>query len=79
MTPSEMQEACNASLAGARELGLEESKASVTLVLPQGFKAPPRFPRGCLLQVKDGGSRLSSFPAKKLLAWVEWAEAQAAA
>ncbi|HCV70532.1 MAG TPA: hypothetical protein DHE23_01605 [Agrobacterium sp.] len=77
MTPAEMKEACNASLTGARELGLEESKASVTLVLPQGFKPPAKFPRGYLLQVKDDGSRLRSFPAKKLLAWIEWAEVQA--
>ena len=79
MTPAEMKEACNASLTGARELGMEDSKASVSLVLPRGVKPPPRFPRGCLLQVKHGGSRLSSFPAKKLLSWVEWAEAQATA
>jgi hypothetical protein len=77
MTPAEMKEACTASLTGARELGLDESKASVSLVLPEGFKPPPRFPRGYLLQIKDDGSRLSSFPAKKLLTWVEWAEAQA--
>lgn len=77
MTSAEMKEACNASLTGARELGLDESKASVSLVLPKGFKPPPRFPRGYLLQIKDDGSRLSSFPAEKLLAWVEWAEAQA--
>jgi len=77
MTPAEMKEACNASLTGARELGLEESKASVALVLPQGFKPPEKFPRGYLLQVKDDGSRLRSFPAKKLLAWIKWAEAQA--
>lgn len=77
MTPAEMKEACNASLTGARELGLDEIKASVTLVLPQGFKPPPRFPRGYLLQVKDDGSRLRSFPATKLLAWIKWAEAQA--
>lgn len=77
MTPAEMKEACSASLSGARELGLDESKASVSLVLPHGFKPPAKFPRGYLLQVKDDGSRLSSFPAKKLLAWVKWAEAQA--
>ena len=77
MSPAEMKEACNASLTGARELGLDESKASVTLVLPQRFKAPPMFPRGYLLQVKDDGSRLRSFPAKKLMAWIKWAEAQA--
>lgn len=76
MTPAEMKDACNASLTGARELGLEESQANVTLVLPKGFKAPPRFPRGYLLQVKGDGSRLRSFPATKLLAWVKWAEAQ---
>ncbi len=77
MTPAEMKDACNASLTGARELGLEESQANITLVLPKGFKAPPRFPRGYLLQVKDDGSRLRSFPATKLLAWIKWAEAQA--
>ncbi|WP_421445328.1 hypothetical protein [Agrobacterium tumefaciens] len=76
MTPAEMKDACNASLTGARELGLEESQANVTLVLPKGFKAPPRFPRGYLLQVKDDDSRLRSFPATKLLAWIKWAEAQ---
>jgi len=77
MTPTEMKEACNASLAGAREFGLEESMASVTLVLPKGFKPPARFPRGYLLQVKNDGSRLRCFPAKKLMAWIKWAEAQA--
>ncbi len=77
MTPAEMKEACNASLNGARELGLDESKASVTFVLPKSFKSPPRFPRGYLLQVKDDGSRLRSFPATKMLAWIKWAEAQA--
>jgi len=77
MSPAEMKGACNASLKGALELGLDESKASVTLVLPKGFKPPARFPRGYLLQVKDDGSRLRSFPAKKLLAWIKWAEAQA--
>ncbi|MGF0520598.1 hypothetical protein ACQEDT_03725 [Agrobacterium pusense] len=77
MTPAEMKEACAASLTGARELGLDESKASVSLVLPEGFKPPPRFPRGYLLQIKDDGSRLRSFPAKKLMAWVELPEAQA--
>ncbi|MDR5008280.1 hypothetical protein RGK87_04560 [Agrobacterium fabacearum] len=76
MTPAEMKDACNASLTGARELGLEESQANVTLVLPKGFKAPPRFPRGYLLQVNDNGSRLRSFPATKLLSWIKWAEAQ---
>ena len=77
MTPAEMKEACNTSLTGTRELGLDESKASVTFVLPEGFKPPPRFPRGYLLQVKDDGSRLRSFPAARLLTWIKWAEAQA--
>lgn len=77
MTSAEMKEACTASLTGARELGLDDRKGSVSLVLPKGFKPPARFPRGYLLQIKDDGSRLSSFPAKKLLAWIEWAEAQA--
>ena len=77
MTPAEMKDACNASLTGARELGLDESKASVTFVLPKGFKPPPRFPRGYLLQVKDDGTRLRSFPARKLLSWIKWAEVQA--
>lgn len=77
MTPAEMKEACNACLTRARELGLNERQASVTLVLPLSFKAPVRFPRGYLLQVKNDGSRLRSYPATKLLAWIKWAEAQA--
>lgn len=74
MSPAEMREACENSLRWSRELGREDTDASVSLVLPKGFKPPPKFPRGYLLQVKDDGSTLKSFPAVKLISWLTWAE-----
>jgi hypothetical protein len=52
MSPAEMEKLCRDSLAGAREFDIPEAKANITLVTPKGWKAPPKFPRGYLLQVK---------------------------
>lgn len=70
MTPTEMERLCSDSLAGAKEFGIPEEKANITLVTPKGWKAPPRFPRGYLLQVKDNGDRLWHFPTRRVLAWL---------
>lgn len=75
MSPAEMEAACNDSLAGAKEFGLPVDKAGVNLVTPKGWKPPPGFPRGYLLQVKDNGDRLSSYPALRLQAWIRKAVA----
>lgn len=70
MTPTEMEKACTDSLATAREFGWPEDKANITLVTPKGWKAPPKFPRGYLLQVKENGDRLWHFKSKRVLAWL---------
>lgn len=75
MTFAEIVEACSASLEGAREFGWPEADAKVTLVTPKGWRPPLGFPRGYLLQVKDNGDRLSSYPAPRLLAWIRKAGA----
>lgn len=75
MSPAEMEAACDASLAGAEEFDLPEAKACVNLVTPKGWKPPPGFPRGYLLQVKENGDRLSSYPALRLRAWIRKAVA----
>lgn len=75
MSPAEIESACKDSLAGAVEFDLPENKAGVNLVTPKGWKAPPGFPRGYLLQVKENGDRLCSYPALRLLAWIRKAVA----
>lgn len=70
MTPTDMEKSCNDSLAAAREFDWPEEKAVVTLVTPKGWKAPPKFPRGYLLQVKEDGRRIWHFNSKRVLAWL---------
>jgi hypothetical protein len=47
---------------------LEEAHVLVTT--PKGWKAPPKWPRGVIVQVKEDGTRIRYFPALKLLAWL---------
>jgi hypothetical protein len=75
MSPAEMEAACKDSLAGAVEFGLPENKACVNLVTPKGWKPSPGFPRGYLLQVKENGDRLCSYPSLRLLTWIRKAVA----
>ncbi|MEB2845907.1 hypothetical protein [Endobacterium cereale] len=75
MSPAEMEAACKDSLAGAVEFGLPRDKACVILVTPPGFKPQQGFPRGYLLQVKDDGRRIKSYPALRVLAWIRKAAA----
>lgn len=70
MTPIEMAKACTDIIESYREGGWPVETANVTLVTPPGFKKPPKFPRGYLLQVKDDGRRIWHFPAVRLLAWI---------
>jgi hypothetical protein len=44
--------------------------AGVLITTPKGWKAPPRFPRGEILNVKPDGTRVRRMPAWKLLAWL---------
>lgn len=44
--------------------------ASVCLVVPKGWKAPPGFPRGSMVQVRPDGARVCYFPVLDLSAWL---------
>lgn len=79
MTPEQMKDACDTVIASYKSMDLPSEKANITLVTPPKWKAPPKFPRGYLLQVKDDGRRLWHFPAVRVLAWLRAAVAQAGA
>ncbi len=65
-----MELACLNAIKACSEFGWLEEKAKVTLVTPQGFKRPPKFPRGFLLQVKPDGARIWHFSASRVLTWL---------
>jgi hypothetical protein len=65
-----MAQLCANSLNSAKKLGLPMDEAGVLLTLPKGFRPPPKFPRGKLLQVKEDGVRIKWMPAMRLLAWM---------
>ena len=66
----ELAETCIARLHFATELGQSWDTVCVTLVTPKGWKRPPKFPRGTLLQVKEDGTRVWHFKAQNVLAWL---------
>jgi hypothetical protein len=45
-------------------------EAGILLTTPKGWKPPPRFPRGRLNIVKPDGTRVWSFKAMNVLAWL---------
>ena len=51
-----------------------ETHGSVTLVLPKGFKRPPRFPRGELLCENTDGELVYRFDGWRIIKWLDWAE-----
>lgn len=65
-----MSQACEDVLSSYRDMGMDEGKASVTLVTPPDFRRPPGFPRGYLLQRKDDGTSIWHFNATRLQAWL---------
>lgn len=71
MSPAEMKAACDTVIASYKSMDLPIEKAQITLVTPKGFKNPPKFPRGCLLQVKEDGRRIWHFNAIRILAWIK--------
>lgn len=44
--------------------------ATISLVLPKGWKPPPKFPRRTLLCVNSRGERVYSLSAMNVLAWL---------
>jgi hypothetical protein len=70
MDVADLAQLCVNSLNAAKKLSLPEKEAGTILTLPKGFKPPPKFPRGRLLQVKEDGTRIRWMPAFNLLAWL---------
>lgn len=70
MNVQELASQCAASINGARQFKIPMQDAVVSLVTPQGWKKPPKFPRGHLLQVKENGDRVWHFKAMNVLAWM---------
>jgi hypothetical protein len=70
MNPADLAQLCVNSLNAAKKLGLPAKEAGTVLTLPKGFKPPPKFPRGKLLQVKEDGTRIRWMSAFNLLAWL---------
>ena len=62
MTPEEMYRGAKDSL---------EAGTNITLVIPKGFKRPPKFPRGEFLSENREGSRCYSYNPQKVLDWLK--------
>lgn len=61
---------CSEAVSFHATRGLPVDEALIVVVTPKGWKAPPKFPRGQILQAKEDGSRVRTLPAFKLLAWL---------
>lgn len=70
MKVEQLAKLCVDSLWFANETGLPAAEAGITLTFPKGWKTPPKFPKGKLLQVKEDGVRIKSFSAVNILAWL---------
>lgn len=51
-------------------MGLPMKQASIPITTPKGWKAPPKFPRGEIVQVKEDGTRIRYVSAMNVLAWL---------
>lgn len=61
---------CVASINCATAIGTDIKDASILVTTPKGWKAPPRFPRGSIVQWHEDGSRTRYLPAVNTLAWL---------
>lgn len=70
MTYDDLALQCAKSINSSTEIGLPNQEAFVLLVLPKGWKPPPKFPRGKTAHYKDDGTRVAYFNAMNVLAWM---------
>jgi hypothetical protein len=70
MKPVELAEQCARSITFCTEAGIPSKEAGITVVLPKGWKPPPRFPRRELLAVNPRGERVYRLSAVNVLAWL---------
>lgn len=69
MQPADLAKQCADSISAYTQMGVDTKHAMVTLVLPKGWKAPPKFPRRTLLS-DVGGQKIYSLSAMNVLAWL---------
>ena len=69
MAPDQLAKQCADAINFYTTAGQSAELAMVTLVLPKGWKAPPKFPRRTLLS-DVGGTRVYSLSAMNVLAWL---------
>lgn len=67
MQPAELAEQCVKAINFWKD---DPDQATITIVLPKGWKAPPKFPRRELLCENPGGQRVYSLSAMNVLAWL---------
>jgi len=70
MNPADLATLCVNSMNAATKIGLPMAESHVLVTTPKGWKAPPKFPRGKIVQSKEDGSRIRYLPAMNLLAWL---------
>lgn len=70
MSPQEMANLCATSINSATEFGLPIEEARIVVVLPKGWKPPPKFPRRTLLSVNQKNERVYQLSAVNVLAWL---------
>lgn len=70
MTPQDMAQRCALAINECAMHGTPAEDARIIVVLPKGYRAPPKFPRGKTAQWKHDGSRVVYMPALKVLAWL---------
>jgi hypothetical protein len=70
VNPIDLARKCAENINFATKHGLPIEDASIMITTPKGWKAPPRFPRGRIVQWKEDGSRVRTLPAAKVLAWL---------
>ncbi|UPT95493.1 hypothetical protein J4G48_0040780 [Bradyrhizobium barranii subsp. apii] len=70
MNPGDLATLAVNNMNAATKLGLPMKEAHLLVTTPKGWKAPPKFPRGKIVQVKEDGSRIRYLPAMNLLAWL---------
>ena len=66
----ELARTCADRISDSAGSGLSADDAAVCLVVPKGWKPPPRFPRGRTVQVKSNGDSIRYFPAAGTLTWL---------
>jgi hypothetical protein len=70
MSAFDLAKQCTESMNFANEHGLPQKEASICVVTPPGWKAPPNFPRGRVVRWLEDGSRVRHLPAMNVLAWL---------